>query len=177
MHLRPYFHERNFLKKPSAREAGELLSPNRNQLRILTGLLTEHLSKHLLVNSPERDRCKQVTETGSRSLWLWSFGHKNIQAPGSTFHETRGLWRHFYQQDTALCSRYKGGGCMIIRAAWSITYGWSAHITNMHVLLVFYSILPQTNPVDHQPAYCPFGLYEQWSRTATRTSNIICFFI
>jgi len=47
-----------FPKKPSAKKAGELLSLNRNQLRIMTGLLTGHF--HLkgqifqmgLINSP-----------------------------------------------------------------------------------------------------------------------------
>jgi ribonuclease HI len=33
---------RDFLKRPSARRAGELLSLNRNQLRIVTGLFTGH---------------------------------------------------------------------------------------------------------------------------------------
>jgi hypothetical protein len=31
-----------FLKKPSSKKAGKLLSLNRNQLRIMTGLLTGH---------------------------------------------------------------------------------------------------------------------------------------
>jgi hypothetical protein len=31
---------KGFLKKPSARKASELLNPSRNQLRIMTGLLT-----------------------------------------------------------------------------------------------------------------------------------------
>jgi hypothetical protein len=62
------------LKKPSAIKAGELLSLSRNQLRIMTGLLTEHyhLKGHLfklgLVNSPECDRCKQASETASHVL-------------------------------------------------------------------------------------------------------------
>jgi hypothetical protein len=49
---------RDFLKRPSARRAGELLSWSRNQLRILTGLFTGHchMKGHLftlrLVNSP-----------------------------------------------------------------------------------------------------------------------------
>jgi hypothetical protein len=55
-----------FLKKPSAKKAGELLSLNRNQLRIMTGLLTGHchlkgqLFQMGLLNSPKCDRCKQV---------------------------------------------------------------------------------------------------------------------
>jgi hypothetical protein len=67
-------HARDFLKRPSARRAGELLSLNRNQLRILTGLFTGqcHLRGQLfklgLVDSPECDRCKQASETGSRVL-------------------------------------------------------------------------------------------------------------
>jgi ribosomal protein S27AE len=47
---------------------------NRNQLRILTGLFTEHchLTVHLfklgLIDSPECDRCKQASETASHVL-------------------------------------------------------------------------------------------------------------
>jgi hypothetical protein len=50
---------KDFLKKPSAKKAGELLNLSRHQLRIMTGLLTQHchLNGHLfnltLVNSPE----------------------------------------------------------------------------------------------------------------------------
>jgi hypothetical protein len=46
----------------------ELLSLNRNQLRILTGLFTGHLSKLEPVDSPECDRCKQASETALRVL-------------------------------------------------------------------------------------------------------------
>jgi hypothetical protein len=55
---------RDFLKKPSARKAGELLNLSRNQIRIMTGLLTGHchLKGHLfkqgLLNSPECNRRK-----------------------------------------------------------------------------------------------------------------------
>jgi hypothetical protein len=62
---------RTFLKKPSARKAGELLNLSRNQLRIMTGLLTGHchLKGHIfkpgLVNSPKCNRCKQASETAS----------------------------------------------------------------------------------------------------------------
>ena len=62
---------RGFHKRLSAKRAGLLLSLSRNQLRILTGLLTGHchLKGHLfklgLVKSPECDRCKQATETAS----------------------------------------------------------------------------------------------------------------
>jgi hypothetical protein len=50
---------KGFLKRPSAKRAGQLLSLSRNQLRILTGLLTGHchLKGHLfkmrLVKSPD----------------------------------------------------------------------------------------------------------------------------
>jgi len=100
--------KRDFLKKSSASKAAELLSMNRNQL------LTGHLFKLALVNSPKCDIWKQVTEMDSRSLWPWGFGCQKIQVPGSIFHETRWLWRHFYQQDIALCSRYGAVGCKII---------------------------------------------------------------
>jgi hypothetical protein len=65
---------RGFLKRPSAKRAGELLSLSRNQLRILTGLFTRHchLKGHLfklgLVDSPQCGSCKQVSETASHVL-------------------------------------------------------------------------------------------------------------
>jgi hypothetical protein len=65
---------KGFLKKPALKKAGELLSLNRNQLRVVTGFLTGHWhSKELLfklglVNSPECDRCKLATETASHIL-------------------------------------------------------------------------------------------------------------
>jgi hypothetical protein len=65
---------KGFLKKLSAKEAGELLNLSRNQLRIMTGLLTGHchLKRHLfklgLVNSPECNRCKQASEMASHLL-------------------------------------------------------------------------------------------------------------
>jgi hypothetical protein len=213
--LKPFVHEKEFLRKPTASEAEELLGLNKNQLRIMTGLLTGHchlrghLFKLALVNSPKCDGWKEVgcfwnvmahkqkpdfvfRRNGwvhlnwqrhqfsrlladevcasavvmldtpcfevvwrvlathpihqfrlhspscvspcaitfqlnskwnglTHSLWPWVFGRKKIQEPGSIFHETKWLWRHFYQQDTALCSRYRAAGCMIIRAAQSIT--------------------------------------------------------
>jgi hypothetical protein len=72
--LKPFFHEKEFLRKPSASKAGELLSLNRNQLRIKTELLTGHchLKGHLfklaMVNSPKCDRRKQVNEMASHVL-------------------------------------------------------------------------------------------------------------
>jgi hypothetical protein len=65
---------KGFLKKPSAKKAGELLSLIRNQLRIMTGLLTGHchLKGHLfklgLVTSLKCNRCKQASETASHIL-------------------------------------------------------------------------------------------------------------
>jgi hypothetical protein len=65
---------RAFFKKPFARKAGQLLNLSRNQLRIMTGLLTGHchLKGHLfklgLVNSPECNRCNQASETASHVL-------------------------------------------------------------------------------------------------------------
>ena len=69
----------------------------------------------------------------SCSLRLWGSGHIKVQAPGLIFHETRWLWRRFYQQDTALYSR--------CRAAQKINFGQSAWVTNMPALLVFCSVL------------------------------------
>jgi hypothetical protein len=65
---------KGFLKKPSAKKAAGLLYLSRNQLRIMTGLLTVHchwkghLFKQGLVNSPKCDRCKQASETASHVL-------------------------------------------------------------------------------------------------------------
>jgi hypothetical protein len=65
---------KGFLKKPCARKYDELLNLSRNQLRIMTGLLTGHchLKGHLfklgLVNSPECNRCKQASEAASHVL-------------------------------------------------------------------------------------------------------------
>jgi ribonuclease HI len=39
-----------FLKKPSTKKVGELLSLSRNQLRIMTGLLTGHSFKRITIN-------------------------------------------------------------------------------------------------------------------------------
>jgi hypothetical protein len=89
---------RDFLKRPSARRAGVLLSLNRNQVRILTGLFTGHchLKGHLfkleLVDSPKCERCKQATETASHVLGdCEAFGCNKIPVPGVSFDETRGL--------------------------------------------------------------------------------------
>jgi hypothetical protein len=63
--------DKGFLKKPSAKRAGELLSLCRNHLRILTSFLTDHchLNGHLFkvrpVNSPQCNRCKQPSEMSS----------------------------------------------------------------------------------------------------------------
>jgi hypothetical protein len=61
-------------KKTSAKKARELLNLSRNQLKIMTELLTGHchlngyLFKLGLINSPECDRCKQASEMASHSL-------------------------------------------------------------------------------------------------------------
>jgi hypothetical protein len=49
---------KGFLKKPSARKAGELLNLSRNQLRIMTGLLIGHchLKGHLFKRAGKRSR-------------------------------------------------------------------------------------------------------------------------
>jgi hypothetical protein len=73
--------------------AGELLNLSRNQLRLMTGLLTEHchlnghLIKLVLVNSPECDGYNQASEMASH--FLCGCGHIKIQAPGSSFYESR----------------------------------------------------------------------------------------
>jgi hypothetical protein len=86
---------RAFFKKPSVKKAGELLSLSRNQLRIMTGLLTGHchLKGHLfkigLVYSPECDRCKQASKMASHVLCDCGIGHIKTQACASSFYETR----------------------------------------------------------------------------------------
>jgi hypothetical protein len=57
-----------FKKKPSAKQVGELFNLGRNQVRKKTWLLTGHLFKLELVNSPECNRCKQESETASDIL-------------------------------------------------------------------------------------------------------------
>jgi len=65
---------KDFLKKTLCKRRWGITQLSRNQLRILTVLLTGHLlfkghlSKMGLVNSPECDRCKQVSETASHIL-------------------------------------------------------------------------------------------------------------
>jgi hypothetical protein len=70
---------KGFLKKPSAKKVGELLNLSRNQLRIMTRLLTGHCHlkghpfKMGLVNIPECESCKQASETASHvvTVRLW----------------------------------------------------------------------------------------------------------
>jgi hypothetical protein len=83
------------LKRPSAKRAGELLKLSTNQLRLMTGLITEHchLKGHLfklgLVKSPVCDRCKQdIRKALTCSLGLRGFGRIKIQVPGTLFYET-----------------------------------------------------------------------------------------
>jgi hypothetical protein len=63
---------KRFLKTSSAKKAVELLKLSRNQLKIMTGLLTGycHLKGHLLklglLNSPECDKRKQACEMASQ---------------------------------------------------------------------------------------------------------------
>jgi hypothetical protein len=78
---------KDFLKRPSVKRAGELLNFSRNQLRIMSALLTGHchLKGHLLklgmVDSPRCDRCHQALETASHilcdceALVVLRFGH------------------------------------------------------------------------------------------------------
>jgi ribosomal protein S27AE len=82
-----------------------------------------------LVISPECDRCKQASEMASHIFWLWGFGNFKIQAPGSTFYETRWLWEHFCQHDTSLCSRCGTAERMSSRAAQKIEHSWSVWVT------------------------------------------------
>jgi hypothetical protein len=67
---------KGFLKNPLQKREREeeLLNQSRNQLKILTGLLTgpSHLKGHFfklgLVDSHKCDTCKQASETGSHIL-------------------------------------------------------------------------------------------------------------
>jgi hypothetical protein len=82
---------KGFLKKPSAKEAGELLNLSRNQLKIMTGLLTGHWHlkghpfKWRLVDIPECDRRKQASEMASHVLCEWPH----------MFFVTVQLWPHY----------------------------------------------------------------------------------
>jgi hypothetical protein len=53
---------KGFLKKPSAKKAGELLSLKRNQLRIMTGLLTGHcqLKGHVFKRAGRQSQVSQM---------------------------------------------------------------------------------------------------------------------
>jgi hypothetical protein len=53
----------------------------------------------------------------------------------------RRLAQHFCLLDSALCSRCRAARCMNIRAAQRIKSGRSARVTNVPILLIFYSIL------------------------------------
>jgi hypothetical protein len=65
---------KGILKRPSAKTMRKLLDLSRNQVRIMTGLLTghchlkEHHLKLRLVDSLVCDRCKQASETASHFL-------------------------------------------------------------------------------------------------------------
>jgi hypothetical protein len=65
----------DFLKVASSKRAGKLLNLSRNQLRVITGLLTGHchLKGHLLklglVDSARCDGCKLASETASRVVF------------------------------------------------------------------------------------------------------------
>jgi len=48
-------------------------------------------------------------------LWLWHFGYVKMQAPESTYCETRWLTGNLYQQDTVLCSKCGSGKCISVR--------------------------------------------------------------
>jgi hypothetical protein len=67
-------HAKSFLQEPSAKKTRKLLQLNRNQLRHVTALLTEHchLKGHLFklgpVNSPTCERCHNKEETASHVL-------------------------------------------------------------------------------------------------------------
>jgi len=92
------------------------------------------------IGSPYMDKGRLAFLMASHVLCDCGFGHIKIPAPEMIFYETRWLKTHFYQQDTALCSRCGAARCMNIRAAQRIQYGWSAWVTTVPALLVFYSI-------------------------------------
>jgi len=77
----------------------------------------------------------------AHSLWLCGFGQIKIQAPGLSFSETRWLWRHVCQQDTALCSRSGTADWMSSGATWKFDHGRSARVTWCPTIsTVFYSV-------------------------------------
>ena len=113
---------KDFLKIPSAKRAGELLNLSRNQLRIMSALLTGqcHLKGHLLklgmLDSPRCDRCHQVFETASHilcdceALVVLRFRHLS-----HSFLTTRRLCQHVHQQDNAFCSKCRAAECLCKR--------------------------------------------------------------
>ena len=101
--------------------------------------LKRYLFKLRLVNSPWCDyKCKQASETASYIFLTWNFGHIKIREPGLSFYETRWLWRHICQQDTALRSRCRTAEWMSWGAAQKIDPGCNARPS------IFYSIPKDT---------------------------------
>ena len=112
----------------------------------MAGLLAGHchIKGHLFklgqVNSPKCDRCNQATETASYALCvhgLYSHYHSGASVDGHIMQWSEE--KHLYQQDTVLCSRCGAARCMNVRIAQRMRYGWSAWVTNVPSIFVFYS--------------------------------------
>jgi hypothetical protein len=56
-----------FLKKSLCKEGWGIVQSDKNQLRIMTGLLTGHIFELGLVNNSECDRCKQAFDRATHS--------------------------------------------------------------------------------------------------------------
>jgi hypothetical protein len=79
---------------PSAKRARELLKLDKNQLRLVVGLLTGHchLKGHLfklgLSDSPTCDRCREEDETATHVLWKCeALAHQRLRHLGQYFME------------------------------------------------------------------------------------------
>lgn len=82
-----------------------------------------------------------ISDSLTHSLWLWGFGHVNIQVPGSSLYTTRWVWGHLFQQDTALYLRCRADRFINTQTAQRIKCGQSAWVTNLPTLFVFYCII------------------------------------
>lgn len=109
---------KSFLRRPSAKRAGELLNQSRNQPSIMTGLLVGHchlkgqLFKVELVQSTGSDWCKLAFETASHILC-------DCKAPvvlmirhlGYHFLKPCDCW-HLRQEGTPLYSKLGAAECL-----------------------------------------------------------------
>jgi hypothetical protein len=93
---------KTFIRKHSANKRKHMQALNRDELRVMAGLLKGHwhLKGHLfeveLVNSPRCGRCLDNEESASHTypMWLWGNSSCKISSHGSLLHGMKRLpWR------------------------------------------------------------------------------------